>query len=308
MLAGLVGLAPARAQEAPETGNKPVFPDTTPFEKPEGITEEAVLDAKVVDKAGNSLPLDATFDLSTGEKVRFGDLLTPGRPLLLQFAYFRCPSLCTVTLNSMVDLLKSEALKLKPGQDFDVITLSINPQETSNLARLKKRAYLDQLGKPDLGDGWRFLTGSRSQIRAIAEAAGFGYRFETETREFAHGAAIFTVTPEGTISRTIPGAFWSPGTVRLSLVEAADGGIGSPLDQILLYCYHFDPGTGQYTAQIMNITRLVGLLSILFVGTFVGSMFWRERLNRRDAALRTDLETQSVTEQSVAPASPGGVA
>jgi protein SCO1 len=282
------------------------------FKAPEGMPKEAKGDAQVIDRAGTQLPLDTTFDLSTGEKVRFGDLLRPGRPTILQFVYFRCPSLCTVTLTSMVDLIRD--MKLEIGDDYDVISVSINPQETANLARLKKEAYLGELGVPGAAKGWTFLTGSRQQIDGLAKAAGFGFRFDTETREYAHGAAIFALTPEGVISRTIPGSFWRPNTVRLSLIEATDGGIGSPLDHIVLYCYQFNPGTGTYTAQVMNIVRLVSLITMVLLGSMMGTFFYREHLERRKREAATAAETAVGTTtpqraaEAAAAATTGGVA
>jgi protein SCO1/2 len=286
--------AAAGAQTAPEAsasaeGKAPeADKDLSAFEDPEAMPGEAQADAVITDRAGTQLPLDATFDLSTGEKVRLGDLFQPGRPAILQFVYYRCPSLCTVTLDGMVELLGREDLGLVPGRDFDVITVSINPQETANLARLKKENYLEALGKPEVGEGWYFLSGSRAQIKALAGAAGFGYRFDTKLNEYAHGAGIFVITPEGVVSRTIMGAGYESETVRLSLIEAANGEIGSPMDQVLLYCYQFDPRTGRYTAQIMNIVRLTALLSVLILGGTVVTFFLQERRQRRAAEAATN--------------------
>lgn len=243
-----------------------------------GLPEDDRPVAQVTDRAGNQLPLDAVFDRSNGEKVRLGDLLRPGKPALLQFVYFRCPNLCTIALDHMVDLL--QAMPQRAGDDFDVITISINPQETANLARLKKAAYLEALGKPEAARGWHFLTGSRAQIKSVADAAGFGYRFDTDSQEYSHGAAVFVLTPEGKVSRTLYGTYQLPKTTWLSLVEASDGRIGSPTDRILLYCYHFDAQTGQYTAHVMNIVRAASLLTVLLLGGTIVVFLRQERRQR----------------------------
>ena len=201
------------------------------------------------------------------------------RPVVLQFVYFRCTSLCSAVLNSTLETFK--LMKMQPGRDFDVISVSINPNETANLARAKKAAYLKELGRPEVGEGWHFLTGTRPNIQRLAAAAGFGYRFDLETREYAHGAGLFVITPEGKISRTIFGAIYEPQTLRLSLVEAADGKIGTALDRIYLFCYHYDPDTGLYTRSVMRITRLLGLGLLFALLSTVGFLLWREARGKK---------------------------
>jgi protein SCO1/2 len=269
--------APGKTSEAPRKAPPASPDDTGKYTDPKalGMPEESADEAQVTDRAGNQLPLDASFDRSTGEKVRLGDLLRPGKPALLQFVYFRCPNLCTIALDHMVDLLGR--MSQRPGEEFDVITISINPQETPNLARPKKDSYLRSLGKPEVAKGWYFLTGSRAQIKSVADAAGFGYSFDTASQEYAHGAAVFVVTPEGKISRTLYGTYQQPKTTWLSLVEAADGRIGSPADRILLYCYHFDSLTGQYTAHVMNIVRASSLVLVLLLGGTIAAFLRQER-------------------------------
>ncbi len=272
-LALLTGAAaPARGQAAPVDEDR-----LAPFRDPGRMPESVGAEARIVDRRGEQVPLDAVFDDERGEKVTLREL-AGGRPILLQLAYFRCPGLCTFTLNGLVETLR--AMPWTPGEQFTVVTLSINPEETANLARLKKAAYLRELGRPEAGAGWHFLTGTNGSIRAVAEAVGFGFRFDTQTREFAHGAGLFVLTPEGVVSRTITGAEYDPTLVRLSLVEASAGKVGTALDQVLLFCYHFDPDTGQYTVQIMRIVQVLGTLLAASLFGFIGLMFWRERRAR----------------------------
>lgn len=280
-VAGLCALALLTGAAAPAWGQAAPADDDrlAPFRDPTRVPESVGAEAQIVDRRGEQVPLDAMFDDEQGKKVTLREL-AGGRPILLQLAYFRCPGLCTFTLDGLVDTLR--AMPWTPGEQFTVVVLSINPEETANLARLKKGAYLEELGRPEAAAGWHFLTGTTGSIRAVAEAVGFGFRFDTETREFAHGAGVFVLTPDGVVSRTITGAEYDPTLVRLSLVEASAGKVGSALDQILLFCYHFDPEAGQYTLQIMNIVRVLGSSLAVSLFGFVGFMLWRERRARSD--------------------------
>ncbi|HBP17422.1 MAG TPA: SCO family protein [Planctomycetes bacterium] len=269
--------APAYAQAAPEAGKEPAKAPPG-YQEPAGMSKDVRDEAQVVDKRNAQLPLDASFDDESGQKIKFGDLLSSGRPVLLQFVYFNCPGLCSAVLNGTLECLRE--MEMRPGRDFELVTISISPTETSNLARQKKENHLRALGRPEDGPGWHFLTGTEAQIKKITDAAGFGFRFDEETREYAHGAAMFVVTPEGVLSQTIYGAYYEPRTVRLSLVEAADGKIGSALDRLLLFCYHFDPKTGKYTTTVMTVTRVIGTTFAVWLLGMVALYLWRERRQR----------------------------
>ncbi len=292
-------LLTVQADAAPDTPSaSPAHTPADPlsrFRDPEGMPEDLKGRAEVIDRPDAALPLDSVFYDSSGKKVRLRDYFAAGRPVLLQFVYYRCPSLCSVVLNGTVDTLRQ--LSWTPGVEYEVVSISINPLETSNLARSKKKVYMRELDRPGAEEGWHFLTGTEAQVAPLAGAAGFGYRFDTKSSEYAHGAALFVVTPEGRLSRTIYGAMYEPRTLRFSLLEASHGQIGSPLDRILLYCYHYDPESGRYTPEIMNIMRLAGLLSVLALAVVLGTYFWQERRQRRLAAV-----AESAT------ASPGGSA
>lgn len=245
-------------------------------------------EAQVTDRRGEQVPLDATFFREDGTPVTLGDLLHEGQPVLLQFVYFRCPGLCTVALNGMIDLL--EHLEWTPGDQLQVLTISINPEETPNLARGKKGVYLEQLRKAGKTEayltqaaaGWHFLTGNEREIERVAAAAGFGFKFDPETKEFAHGAGLFVLTPSGVVSRTHYGAYQEARTMRLSLVEAANGEVGSALDRVLLYCYAYDPISGKYTAQAWAVMRLAAGNSVLFLAILIFSLFRYERRKQRE--------------------------
>ncbi|MBL4850628.1 MAG: SCO family protein [Planctomycetes bacterium] len=310
-----LGLAPVRAEEGVATAAASINsatlasgPDLSGYGAPKGMSEEVGAEAKIVDKRHAQLPLDAGFDNEAGKRVKLGDYFTKGRPVLVQFVYFRCPGLCNAVLNGTLEAI-TDLESMQIGQDYDLITISINPSETANLARAKKAAYLRELGRPEAGEGWHFLTGNKQEIRRVANAAGFGYRFDEESKEFAHGAALFVLTPEGKVSRTIYGAYYEEQTVRLSLVEAADGKIGSALDQILLFCYHFDPDTGEYTTTVMQLTRVFGVLLTAMIVTTIGGFLWLERRQRaREAAKTSSQDTTSADPAEDAAAPAGGSA
>jgi protein SCO1 len=308
LVAAQEGSAPAaRQSSAPVTSAGRAGPNLSGYAAPEGMGKEVSEEATVTDRRGNQLPLDAGFDNEDGTRVKLGDYFGTGRPVLVQFVYFRCPGLCNAVLNGTLEAI-GDLDSMKIGEDYDLLTISINPSETANLARAKKAAYLRELGRPEAGKGWHFLTGNEQEIRRVAKAAGFGYRFDEESKEFAHGAALFVLTPEGVISRTVPGAYYQEQTVRLSLVEAADGEIGTALDQVLLFCYHFDPDTGEYTATVMQLTRVFGVLLTALIVSTIGGFLWLERRQRARlaAASATPDSTTSADVTAEAAATPAG--
>lgn len=265
---------------------------TTPVVQPPGDTlpEGRGLESEVgiVEHPNAQIPLDLVFTDSSGKEVRLGDYFERGVPVILNPVYYRCPSLCGAVLAGVSNAL--EELEWAPGTNYQVLTFSINPLETSNTARAKREAYLTKLGRDAEGarEGWHFLTGSEARIRALCDALGFNYRFDTETNEYVHAAGIFVATPEGKLSRTLYGAAYDAKTLRLSLVEAGQGKIGGALDQLLLFCYHYDPTTGRYTTAVMNIMRVGGFLTVLVLGLFLGRMFRKERLRAEPATTTTD--------------------
>jgi protein SCO1/2 len=224
---------------------------------------------------GRSLPLDATFADETGKQVRLGEYFGPGKkPAILAMAYFECPTLCTLVLNGMVKALRP--LKFDAGRDFDVIVISIDPKEGPDLARQKKQAYVESYGKAGTEGAFHFLTGDEKSIRSVADAIGFKYQFIPETGQFAHAASVFVLTSVGTLSRYLFGVEFSSRDLQLAFVEAADNRIGGLSEQLMLFCYRYDPTTGKYSASVIALVRLGGIATILFLAGYIGLARWRE--------------------------------
>ena len=214
-------------------------------------------------RLNDQLPLDATFKDEAGHTVRL-DQYFGKRPVVLALVYYSCPMLCTQVLNGMVGTFR--ALSFTPGAEFDVVTVSFDSRETPALAAEKKKLYLDYLPaakRAQAANGWHFLTGDENNIRRVTEAVGFRYNFDAATNQFAHASGIMVMTPEGKIARYFYGIEYSPKDLRLGLVEASAHKIGSPVDQLLLYCYHYDPATGKYGAVVMNMVRVGGVVMLV---------------------------------------------
>jgi len=220
-------------------------------------------DVKIEQRLNQQLPLDLTFRDESGSDVKLGQFFG-GKPVVLAFVYYDCPMLCTQVLNGMVTSFR--VLPFEIGKEFDVVTISFDPRETSALAAKKKAVYVNYLPekmRADATNGWHFLTGDEANIQKITEAAGFYYRYDEKTKQFAHASGIMLATSEGKLSRYYYGIDYPARDLRLGLIETSQNKIGSPVDQLLLYCYHYDPATGKYGAAIMNIMRLAGGLTII---------------------------------------------
>jgi protein SCO1/2 len=254
-------------------------PPETKRVKPPGL-EHVGIDQRL----NEQLPLDLQFKDENGATVKLGDYFHSGRPVLLNFVYYECPMLCGEVLNGVSAALK--VLKFTPGKEFEVVTVSIDPREKPPLAAAKKKTYMERLGRPDAARGWHFLTGEKEQIDALANAAGWHYQFDTRTNQFAHAAGIMLVTPQGKLAQYYYGVEYSARDLRLGIIEASQNKIGSIADQVLLYCYHYDPRTGKYGAVITNIMRAAGALTAVLLGGFLVLMFRRETHDQRDATGR----------------------
>jgi len=220
-------------------------------------------------KLGAQAPLDASFRDAGGKPVRLGSLFH-GRPVLLAFVYYKCPMLCTETLNGLVRALR--ALSFDAGRQFDVVVLSIDPRETPLLAAAKKKLYVERYARAGGASGWSFLTGDEGSIRRLASATGFRYAYDRELEQYAHPAGLVVLTPAGRVSKYLMGVEFAAGDVRLALVEAAAGTIGSPIDRLVLYCYHYDPMTGRYGLRILRLLRAGGLLTLAGLAALVIGM------------------------------------
>jgi protein SCO1 len=235
----------------------------------------------VTEHLNTALPLDAAFKDEQGRDVKLGDYFKPDRPVLLTLNYLRCPMLCTLQLNGLVDALKE--LDWTPGQEFEIVTISFDPLETPALAEAKKQNYLAEYARVGAGKGWHFLTGSKENITAVTEAVGFTYRWDPVGERYVHVAALMVCTPDGRLSRYLYDVQFEPRTVRLSLSEASHGAIGSTLDQILLYCFHYDAEGGRYAPAARRIMSAGGALTALVLGGAL-SVFWLREARRRKIA------------------------
>jgi protein SCO1/2 len=244
--------------------------------------------SRLLDKVGiaqhlnQQLPLNLTFTDDAGKQVHLSDYFGPtaaaNRPAILALVYYQCPMLCSEELNGLVSAL--EMLSFRPGKDFDVIVESIDPSEGTDLAASKKRTYLKRYGHPETANGWHFLTGTQPNIDALTQAVGFGYTKipgpDGKLTQFAHASSIQIVTPQGKLAQYYMGVEYSPKDLRLGLVEASSNRIGTPVDNILTYCYHYDPGTNKHSLIIARVIQLGGLLTILLLGGFMWVMFRKD--------------------------------
>jgi protein SCO1 len=234
-------------------------------------------------RLGERVPLDLAFRDADGEAVRLADYFRGGKPVLLSLVYYECPMLCDLTLSGLAQSLKP--LELTAGRDFELVTVSFDPGEGPTEAAEARSRYVPRYGRTEAWEGWHFLTGEPAQIAALAEAVGFRYQYDADRDEYAHAAGLVMLTPDGEVSRYFFGTDHPSKDLRLGLVETADEKIGSPIDQILLYCYHYDPALGRYSAATMNLLRAGGALTVLLLGGFVVVMLRRER---RAAAAGSD--------------------
>ena len=235
---------------------------------------DALQEIGITQKLGEQLPLDTEVTNEDGRKIKLESLFTSGRPAVLALVYYDCPMLCNEVLNGLTGSLKGIALDA--GKDFDVIAVSFDARENEKpgLAKNKKAAYLERYGRAGSEKGWHFLTASQSSIEAITKAAGFNYRWDEKSNQFAHAGGVMVVTPQGKMSRYFYGIDYSPRDLKLGLIESADNKVGSVTDQMLLYCYHYDPSTGKYGLAILSVIRIGAMLTLLGMGA-MGFVFWR---------------------------------
>ena len=220
------------------------------------------------------VPLDTLFRDESGATVRLGDYFGR-RPVVLVFAYFDCPMLCTQVINGLSSALG--VLSLVPGKDFEIVTVSFNPRDTPAAAAAKKAVYLERYKQPGAAGSWHFLTGDESSIERLTQAAGFRYAWDADTKQFAHPSGIIVLTPDGRLARYLFGIEYGPRDLRFGIVEASAGKVGTPVDSLLLYCYHYDPMTGRYGLAIMRVMRLAGAATVLALVAFILAMVRRER-------------------------------
>lgn len=262
--------APAGAQGTPSTAKIP----TQDFLNMRGTRPDALRGVTIEQKLDSQVPLDAQFRDETGASVPLGSYFGK-RPVVLALVYYDCPMLCTQILNGLVRSLK--VISFKPGQEFDVVAISFDPRETPAQARAKKAVYMRDYGHPEAAPYFHFLTGDPTSVKRVTDAVGFRYYWDPHTGQFAHASAIFVLTPEGRLSKYFYGIEYSPKDMRLGLVEASQNKIGNPVDQVLLFCYHFDPSSAKYTPVALGILRVAGAATVLTLGGFVFIMLRRDQ-------------------------------
>jgi protein SCO1 len=265
--AGCAGVAPAQQMGIPAA--------TLPM-MVQGVGIDQNLNAQI--------PLELTFRDETGQAVRLGQYFRD-KPVVLALVYYDCPGLCDLILNGLSHAM--EQISLNVGSDYQVVTVSFNPKESWQLATAKKSNYIQKYknggAQAEAKAGWHFLTGDEASIKSLADTVGFHYKYDPINNQFAHASAIYILTPEGKIARYFYGIEYKPRDFRLGLVEASANKIGSPADQVLLFCYHYDPTTGKYGMAITQVTRALGTATVLALGAFVFIMLRRDRRSHLDA-------------------------
>ena len=249
--------------QAPPGPSSPLYGARPESGNPSTGLPQALQEVRIEQKLDQQLPLDLVFRDESGREVKLGQYFGQ-KPVVLAFVYYDCPMLCTQILNGMVTSFR--VLPFQVGKEFDVVTISFDPRETPELAQKKKKVYVDYLPermRADAAKGWHFLTGDEANIAKITDAAGFHYRWDEKTQQFAHASAIMVTTPHGKLSRYYYGVDYSARDLRFGLIESSANKIGSPVDQLLLYCYHYDPATGTYGALVMRIMRVAGVITLL---------------------------------------------
>lgn len=266
IMAGLLGLALLAGTAWGQGMSKGIM------SPPTNVRPPGLKNVGIQQNLNQQIPADLMFTDDLGRRVRLGDYFGQ-KPLILNLVYFTCPMLCGEELSGLESALR--VLKFDVGKEFDVITVSFDPKDTPEAAAHKKEQLLRRYKRPGAEQGWHFLVGQQDAIDAIAKAAGFQYEYDPKTGQFAHSTAIMVLTPQGKIAQYYYGIEYPPKDLRLALVEASRNKIGNVVDELLLYCYHYDPEKGKYSATVMRVLRLMGVATMLCLGTFLFVMIRR---------------------------------
>jgi len=233
---------------------------------PANVRPPGLQNVGIEQRLNQQVPLDLAFRDETGKAVRLADYFGQ-KPVILNLVYYKCPMLCSQVLIGLTGALK--VLKFDVGNQFNVLTVSFNPRETPDLALATKADYLKRYGRAGAAEGWHFLTGPEQSITALTQAVGFEYQYDPKTDQYAHATAIVLLTPDGRVAQYYYGVEFAPKDLRLGLIQASSGKIGNLVDEVLLYCYHYDPAAGRYGAVIARILKLSGIVTILVLGGMV---------------------------------------
>ncbi|HYV73476.1 MAG TPA: SCO family protein [Candidatus Binatia bacterium] len=252
------------------------------------VTPDDLKNVRIDQRLDQMLPLDLQFRDESAKTVMLGDYFHAGRPVILNLVYYTCPMLCGEELAGLSSALG--VLRFTPGKEYEVVTVSFNPDDTPETASAKKKIYIDRMNerleKKTDGAGWHFLTGKPEEIKQLADTVGFHYKRDAATGQYIHATAVMIATPQGKLAQYYYGVEYSPKDLRLGLIEASRNKIGNLVDQITLYCYHYDPNTGRYGATITNILRLGGATTMLLLGGFLIVLYRREPHDPRKGAGR----------------------
>lgn len=241
--------------------------------EPNGLPQ-VLQEVGIKQRLGEQLPLDTEFQDENGNPVKLGEFFNKGRPVILALVYYECPMLCNEVLNGLTGSLKG--ISFDAGKDYDVVAISFDARENDKpgLAKNKKESYLTRYGRAGAENGWHFLTGTQNSIDAVTKAAGFSYVYDEKSNQFAHAGGIMMTTPEGVMSRYYYGIDYEPRQLKFGLMDSAQNKVGNPAEQLLLYCYHYDPSSGKYGLSVLKVMRLGGILTILGIAGML-FLFWR---------------------------------
>ena len=228
----------------------------------------------VVEHLGESIPLNLEFTNDKGELITLDKYFNKGKPVIMVMAYYECPMLCTFVLNGLTDV--ASQLSFVPGNEYQILTISIDPKETARLARVKKETHIEALNKPGSENGWDFLVGAEESSKKLSDALGFKYYYDEERDEYAHPAVVFVLTEEGVISRYLFGINYPEKDLRFALMEASAGNIGDAFDKFLLFCFHYDPDEKGYVLFAGNVMKIGGVITVLFLGIILVTLWRRE--------------------------------
>jgi protein SCO1/2 len=260
--------SPAAAQLA-------AYNQAAPYAKP--ASENPFANIGLEQHLNTQIPLALQFRDENGTAVRLGDYFGE-KPVILSFAYYDCPMLCTMVINGLIRTLRT--MSLSAGTEFNIVTVSFNPNDKPAMAAVKRQSSLQSYSREGADSGWHFLVGDEAAVRQLTEAVGFRYAYDEQTKQYQHPTGIMILTPDGKLSRYFYGLEYAPRDVRLGLVEASAGKIGSPVDQVLLLCFHYDPVTGKYGLIITRALQLAGLATVLALGAFMLISFRRDRRDK----------------------------
>lgn len=283
LLVSLAAVPPvARAQDghgeshAPAADTAPAQHDMPDMQSGRMESAPGELEGVGIDEnMGGQLPLDAEFTNSDGDKVRLGDIIDGDKPVILTLGYLKCTMLCHLILRGLTQTISE--LDWTLGDQYEIVSISIDPRETPAFAKINKQKYIKMYGRPEGAAGWHYLTGENKQIKKVADTAGFNYEYSEKDDMYLHTAAIFIITPNGRISRYLYGVAYDPVTLRMSMLEASEGRLGTTVDRIIMYCFHYDASEGRYAPVAFNIMKLGGAITVIVLGVFMLGLWMIEK-------------------------------